>query len=54
MGLILWMVARWWIGFAVWLMDGDGGAGGEAERVMLFIKCTENQRVPDCRKCKKV
>ena len=39
MGLLLWMVARWWERFAVWLRDRDGG---EAEWVMLFMKCTEN------------
>ena len=28
--------------FAVWLRVGDGGGGGEAEWVMLFMKYTEN------------
>ena len=46
------MVARWWVRFAVWLRDEDGGDGGEAELVTLFMKCTENQGVPDCGKCK--
>ena len=45
------MVARWWIRFAVWLSDGDGGDGVEAEWLMLFMKCNENQCVPDCGKC---
>ena len=35
------------------LRDGDGGGGGEAEWVMLFMKCTRNKCVSDCRKCKK-
>ena len=43
----------WWVRFAVWLRDGDGGEKGEAEWVMLFIKCTENQCVPNCEKWKK-
>ena len=47
------MVAKWWVRFAMWFRDGDGGDGGEAEWVMLFMKCTENQCVPDCGKCKK-
>ena len=37
----------------VWWRDGDGGDGGEAEWVMLFMKCTESECVPDCGKCKK-
>ena len=40
--------------FAVWLRDGDRGDGEEAVCVMLFMKCAENQCVPDCGKCKKV
>ena len=36
----------------MWLRDGDGGDGGEAEWVLL-MKCTVNECVPDCRKCKK-
>ena len=47
------MVARWWVRSAVWLRDGDGDDGGETEWVMLFMKCTENECVPDCGKCKK-
>ena len=35
---------------AVWLRDGDGGDGGEADWVMLVMTCTENQCVPDCGK----
>ena len=38
----------------MWLRDGDGGDGEEAACVMLFMKCPENQCVPDCGKCKKV
>ena len=37
----------------MWLRDEDGRGGEEAEWVMLFMKCTENKCVPDCRKCKK-
>ena len=33
------------------LSDGDGGDGGEAEWVMLFMECIENQCMPDCGKC---
>ena len=47
------MVARWWVRFAVQLRDGYGSDGAEAAWVMLFLKCTENQCVPDCGKCKK-
>ena len=47
------MVARWWVRFAVWLRDGDGCGGGEAEWVMLFMKSTETQSVPHCGKCQK-
>ena len=47
------MVDRWWVRFAVWLRVVDGGNGEEAEWVMLFMKCTENQCVPDCGKCEK-
>ena len=47
------MVARWWESVAVWLRDWHGGDGGEAEWMMLFVKCTENQCVADCEKCKK-
>ena len=47
------MVARRWVRFAVWLRDGNGGDGGETEWVMLFMKYTENEFVPDCRKCRK-
>ena len=54
MGLLLWMVVRWWMRLAVWLRDGDGGDGEEAGLVMLFMKCTENQCVPDCGNCKNV
>ena len=36
----------------MWLRDGDEG-DGEAVCVMLFMKCPENQCVPDCGKCKK-
>ena len=36
----------------MWLRDEDGGDGGEAEWV-LFMKCAENECVPNCRKCKK-
>ena len=43
----------WWVRFAVWLRDGDGGEKGKAEWVMLFIKCTENQCVPNWEKWKK-
>ena len=32
MGLLLWMVVRWWMRCAVWLRDGDGGDGEEAGR----------------------
>ena len=32
-GLLLWMVAKWWVRLAVWLRDGDRGDGGEAELV---------------------
>ena len=32
---------------------GDGSGRGEAAWVMLFLKCTENECVPGCRKCKK-
>ena len=46
------MVARWCLRFAVWLRDGDEG-DGEAMCVMLFMKCPENQCVPDCGKRKK-
>ena len=46
------MVARWCLRFAVWLRDGDE-CDGEAMCVMLFMKCSENQCVPDCGKCKK-
>ena len=46
------MVARWWVRFAVWLRDGDGGDGGEAEWGMLFIICNENKFVLDCGKYK--
>ena len=35
----------------MWLRDGDGGDEEEAEWVMLFMKCTGNQCVPDCGKC---
>ena len=35
----------------MWLSDEDGGDGGEAEWVMLFMKCNENLCVPDCVKC---
>ena len=52
-GLLLWMVARWWVRFALWLRDGDGDDGGEAEWVIIFMKCTEKECVPDCGKCKK-
>ena len=38
----------------MWLRDGDGGDGEEAGWVTLLMKCTENQCVPDCGKCKKV
>ena len=38
----------------MWLRDGDGGDGEEAVWVMLFMKCAENQCVPDSGKCKKV
>ena len=37
----------------MWLRDGDGHGEGEAKWVMLFMKCTENQCVLDCGKCKK-
>ena len=37
----------------MWLRDEDGGDEGEAEWVMLFMKCTENECVSDCGKCKK-
>ena len=47
------MVARWWVRFAVQLRDGYGSDEAEAAWVMLFLKCTENQCVPDCGKCKK-
>ena len=47
------MVARWWVRFGVWLRDGDGGDGEEAEWVMLCMKSTHNQCVPDSEKCKK-
>ena len=30
MGLLLRMVARWWVRFAVWMRDGDGCDGEEA------------------------
>ena len=33
-------MVRSWVRFAVWLRDRDGGGGGEAEWVMLFMKCT--------------
>ena len=36
----------------MWLRDGDE-CDGEAMCVMLFMKCPENQCVPDCGKCKK-
>ena len=48
------MVASWCVRSAVWLRDGDGGDGEEAVWVILFMKCTENQCVPDCGTCKKV
>ena len=48
------MVAKWCLRFAVWLKDGGGGNGEEAVCAMLFMKCPENQCVPDCRKCEKV
>ena len=48
------MVGGWCLRFAVWLRNGDGGYGEEAVCVMLFMKCPENQCVPDCGKCKKV
>ena len=41
------MVARWFLRFAVWLKDGDGGDGAGAVCVVLFVKCSENQCVPD-------
>ena len=46
-------MAKRWVRFAVWLRDGEGGGGRKAEWVMLFMKCIENECVPDCRKCKK-
>ena len=39
--------------FAASLRDRGGGDGEEAVWVMLFMKCAENQCVPDCGKCKK-
>ena len=47
-------MAKRWVRFAVWLRDGEGGGGRKAEWVMLFMKCIENECVPDCRKCKNV
>ena len=47
------MVARWSVRLAVWLRDGNGGGRREAEWIMLLIKCTINEYVSDCRKCKK-
>ena len=38
----------------MWLRDGNGGDEEEAGWVTLFMKCTENQCVPDSGKCKKV
>ena len=35
------MVPRRWIRFAVCLRDGDAGNAGEAELVILVLKCTE-------------
>ena len=40
--------------FAASLRDRGGGDGEEAVWVMLFMKCAENQCVPDSGKCKKV
>ena len=37
----------------MWLRDGDGDDGGKAEWVIIFMKCTEKECLPDCRKCKK-
>ena len=37
---------------AVWLRDGNGDNCREAEWVMLFIKCSKNEYVSECRKCK--